>query len=113
MMTAPPRRVLPVLVLAQFAGTSLWFAVNAVMPDLQREFGWPATAVGTLTSALQLGFIVGTLVFALLTIADRYAPRRVFLACSLAGAACARIRRSRRWLGSTARSPVNEPPSTL
>ena len=88
MTTAPPRRVLPVLVLAQFAGTSLWFAVNAVMPDLQREFGWPATAVGTLTSALQLGFIVGTLVFALLTIADRYAPRRVFLACSLAGAAC-------------------------
>ncbi len=67
-MTAPtvPRHVLPVLVLAQFAGTSLWFAVNAVMPDLQRELGWPATAVGTLTSALQAGFILGTLVFALL-----------------------------------------------
>ncbi len=83
-----PRRVLPVLVLAQFCGTSLWFAVNAVMPDLQRELGWPATAVGTLTSALQLGFIVGTLVFALLAIADRFSPRRVFLLCSLAGALC-------------------------
>jgi MFS transporter, DHA1 family, inner membrane transport protein len=83
-----PRQVLPVLVLAQFAGTSLWFAVNAVMPDLQRAFGWPATAVGTLTSALQAGFIVGTLVFALLAIADRFAPRRVFLVCALAGAAC-------------------------
>ncbi len=88
-MQAPvPRHVLPVLVLAQFAGTSLWFAVNAVMPDLQRELGWPATAVGALTSALQLGFIVGTLVFALLAIADRFAPRRVFLLCALAGAAC-------------------------
>ncbi|MDO9483976.1 MAG: MFS transporter, partial [Hydrogenophaga sp.] len=88
--TAPtvPRHILPVLVLAQFAGTSLWFAVNAVMPDLQRELGWPATAVGPLTSALQLGFIVGTLVFALLAIADRFAPRRVFLFCALAGAAC-------------------------
>ena len=32
---AVPRHILPVLVLAQFAGTSLWFAVNAVMPDLQ------------------------------------------------------------------------------
>lgn len=85
---AVPRHVLPVLVLAQFAGTSLWFTVNAVMPDLQREFGWPATAVGTLTSALQIGFIVGTLVFALLAIADRFSPKKVFLLCSLAGAAC-------------------------
>lgn len=80
--------MLPVLVAAQFAGTSLWFAVNAVMPDLQRELGWPATAVGTLTSALQSGFILGTLVFALLAIADRFSPRRVFLVCALAGAAC-------------------------
>jgi MFS family permease len=88
MNTTVPRHILPVLVLAQFAGTSLWFAVNAVMPDLQRELGWPATAVGPLTSALQFGFIVGTLVFALLAIADRFAPRRVFLFCALAGAAC-------------------------
>ncbi len=80
--------MLPVLVAAQFAGTSLWFAVNAVMPDLQRELGWPATAVGTLTSALQFGFILGTLVFALLAIADRFSPRRVFLVCALAGAGC-------------------------
>jgi MFS family permease len=85
---AIPRHILPVLVIAQFAGTSLWFAVNAVMPDLQRELGWAASAVGPLTSALQLGFIVGTLVFALLAIADRFAPRRVFLFCALAGAAC-------------------------
>jgi MFS transporter, DHA1 family, inner membrane transport protein len=83
-----PRHVLPVLVIAQFAGTSLWFATNAVMPDLQREFGWPAGAVGTLTSALQFGFIAGTLVFALLAVADRFSARRVFLACSLLGAAC-------------------------
>lgn len=83
-----PRHVLPVLVVAQFAGTSLWFAVNAVMPDLQRELGWSASAVGRLTSALQLGFFAGTLVFALLAIADRFSPRRVFLLCSLAGALC-------------------------
>jgi MFS family permease len=83
-----PLRVLPVIVLAQLAGTSPWFAVNAVMPDLQREFGWAAADVGTLTSAVQLGFIAGTLVFALLAIADRFSARRVFLLCSLAGAAC-------------------------
>jgi len=87
MLTAP-KRILPILVLAQFAGTSLWFAVNAVMPDLQQQMGWPASSVGRLTSALQLGFIVGTLVFALLAIADRFSARRVFLFCALAGALC-------------------------
>jgi MFS transporter, DHA1 family, inner membrane transport protein len=85
---ATPARVLPVLVLAQFLGTSPWFAVNAVMPALQADFGWPAAAVGTLTSAVQLGFVAGTLVFALLAIADRFPPRRVFLLCALASAGC-------------------------
>jgi MFS family permease len=87
-MTHTPRHVLPVIVLAQFAGTSLWFAINAVMPDLQRQMGWPASDIGRLTSALQLGFIAGTLVFAILTIADKYSSRLVFLICSLAGALC-------------------------
>ena len=83
---AVPRRILPVIVLSQFAGTSLWFAVNAVMPDLQRAWGLPATSVGLLTSAVQLGFVAGTLVFALLMLSDRFPPSRVFLACSLLGA---------------------------
>jgi MFS family permease len=81
-----PRRVLPTIVVSQLAGTSLWFAVNAVLPDLQRELALPAAALGALTSAVQLGFIAGTLVFALLTIADRFSPRLIFLVCALAGA---------------------------
>jgi MFS transporter, DHA1 family, inner membrane transport protein len=86
--TPAPPRVLPTLVLAQLLGTSSWFAVNAVMPDLQKQFGWDAAAVGTLTSALQLGFIAGTLVFALLALSDRLPARRVFLCCTLAAAVC-------------------------
>ena len=85
-MSPVPRRILPVIVLAQFAGTSLWFAVNAVMPDLQSAWGLPAASVGALTSAVQLGFVAGTLVFALLLVADRFRPVNVFLACSLLGA---------------------------
>jgi MFS transporter, DHA1 family, inner membrane transport protein len=84
---AVPRRILPVIVLSQFAGTSLWFATNAVMPDLQREWQLPAQSVGTLTAAVQLGFVAGTLVFALLMLADRFRPQWVFLACALLGAA--------------------------
>ncbi|WP_088286534.1 nitrate/nitrite transporter [Ideonella sp. A 288] len=83
-----PAHLLPVIVLAQCAGSSPWFAVNAVMPDLQQAFGWPAQSVGTLTSAVQLGFIAGSLVFAVLALADRHSPRGLFLLCSLAGAAC-------------------------
>ncbi len=87
-MEQVPRHVLPVLVVAQFAGTSLWFAVNAVMPDLQAELGWPESALGALTSSLQVGFILGTLAFALGSVADRFSARRVFLLSSLAGAVC-------------------------
>jgi len=88
MAAAVPRRILPVIVLSQFAGTSLWFAVNAVLPDLQRSWGLPPAALATVTTAVQLGFVAGTLVFALLTLADRFPPTRVFLVCALAGAAC-------------------------
>ena len=83
-----PRRILPVIVLSQFAGTALWFAVNAVMPNLQADWNLPPNAVGTLTSTVQSGFIAGTLAFAVLAIADRFSPRLVFLLCALAGAAC-------------------------
>ena len=82
-----PRRILPVIVAAEFAGTSLWFAGNAVMPDLQRRVGLPADALGSMTTAVQFGFIAGTLVFAFFALTDRYSPRRVFLASALLGAA--------------------------
>ena len=86
MSGARPGRVLPVIVLAQFAGTSLWFAGNAVLPDLERALGLATGAVASITSAVQLGFIAGTLVFALAHLADRFSPRHVFLACAALGA---------------------------
>ena len=81
-------RTLPVIVLAQLLGTSPWFAVNAVMPDLQRQLGWDASAVGSLSSALQAGFIAGTFVFALLALADRWPARRVFCGCAFLACGC-------------------------
>lgn len=83
-----PRRILPAIVVSQFAGTSLWFAGNAVMPDLQRRAGFPADALADMTTAVQFGFIVGTLIFAYFAISDRWSPRRVFLICALLGAGC-------------------------
>lgn len=87
-MRTRPLRILPAIVLSQLAGTSLWFAGNAVLPDLQAKLGLPDRAIGDMTSAVQLGFIAGTLVFALLAVSDRYSPRATFLACALLGAGC-------------------------
>ncbi|WP_317128360.1 MFS transporter [Hymenobacter radiodurans] len=81
-------RILPVIVLAQFLCTSLWFAGNAIAADLAATLQQPPTFVALLTSAVQLGFISGTLVFALLAIADRFSPSRVFFFSALAAALC-------------------------
>lgn len=75
-----------ILVLAQFAGTSLWFAGNAILPNLQPLLGTTALN-GWITSAVQLGFISGTLVYSLYGIADRFPSARVFLLSVMAGAA--------------------------
>jgi MFS family permease len=80
------RLILPIIVFSQFCATSLWFAGNAVMEDLIADFHLTIGAMGNLTSAVQFGFIIGTLVFALLTIADRYSPSRVFFVSALLAA---------------------------
>jgi DHA1 family inner membrane transport protein len=85
-VTGTPRHILPVIVASQFAGTSLWFAVNAVLPDVQQAWALPPSALASLSSAVQLGFVAGTLVFALLMLADRFPPALVFLACCVLGA---------------------------
>ena len=80
------RHILPIIVIAQFCCTSLWFAGNAVMGDLASEFGLKSNALGHLTSAVQFGFISGTLSFAILTIADRFSPYKVFFLSAFLGA---------------------------
>jgi len=81
-----PKRILPVIVFSQFAGTSLWFAGNAILPDLQSAMNVGINDTGIVTSAIQLGFISGTLIFAFFSISDRYSPRKLFLICSVLGA---------------------------
>jgi MFS family permease len=77
--------VLPIIVISQFCCTSLWFAGNGVMKDLVEAFNLEISAVGYLTSAVQFGFILGTLIFALLTIVDRFSPSKVFFVCAIIG----------------------------
>ena len=81
----PASKILPVIVFSQFCCTSLWFAGNAVMNDLLLQFELKPEALGHLTSAVQLGFITGTLAFAFLSIADRFSPSKVFFFCAILG----------------------------
>ncbi len=78
--------VLPIIVISQFCCTSLWFAGNGVMQDLVLDFGLNSQALGHLTSTVQFGFIIGTFIFALLTIADRFSPSLVFFISAILGA---------------------------
>ncbi|MBG7631747.1 MAG: MFS transporter [Bacteroidetes bacterium] len=77
--------ILPTIVIAQFCCTSLWFAGNGVMHDLVVNFNLKDSVLGPLTSAVQFGFIIGTLIFAIFTIADRFSPSKVFFTCALLG----------------------------
>ena len=80
--------ILPIIVTAQFLCTSLWFAGNAIIPDLVKEFDLTPAALGHFTSAIQFGFIVGTLCYALSNIADRFSPSTVFFLSAIAASAC-------------------------
>jgi MFS family permease len=77
--------ILPIIVISQFCCTSLWFAGNGVINDLVISFNLDNNAIGHITSAVQFGFIIGTLIFAILTIADRFSPSKVFLISALLG----------------------------
>ncbi len=78
--------ILPIIVMSQFCCASIWFAGNGVMNELVQTYLLPESALGHLTSAVQFGFIIGTFLFALLTIADRFSPSKVFFVCALLGA---------------------------
>lgn len=83
-----PAYILPLVVLAQFAGTSLWFATNAILKSLESNHPTSGSFLSTMTTAVQLGFVVGTLVYSYYSFADRYSPVRVFMVSALLAAVC-------------------------
>jgi MFS family permease len=72
-------KTLTIIVISQFFCTSLWFAGNAIMPEIIANLHLDNSFLAHITSAIQFGFITGTLTFAVLTISDRFSPSLVFL----------------------------------
>jgi MFS family permease len=89
--TPPDARVPAVqlawIAFAELLGMSLWFAGTAVAPALARQFGLGPEGVAWLTISVQLGFVAGTLISALVNLPDILPPRLVFAGGALAGAA--------------------------
>jgi MFS family permease len=81
-------RVLALLAAAELLGMSPWFAANAVAPQLERLWHLDAAGAGLLTTVVQLGFVAGTAVAAVLNLAD-VIPARFYFAGSAALAAVA------------------------
>src|ERR1044071_6380416 len=85
-MQKTPAHILPLIIVSQFAGTSLWFVGNAILPELKQSLQLSQYAVSLVTSAVMLGFIAGTLMFAFFSLADRFSPVKLFFISSLFGA---------------------------
>jgi MFS family permease len=79
-------RSLSLLMVAEIAAMSLWFMSAAILPDLTRDFALTGAAQAALSSAVQIGFVVGALSSALLGLADRIDPRRLFAASAILAA---------------------------
>jgi len=77
----PDRRAWAFLALigaAELLGMSLWFTASAAAPLLQARWGLDVAEAASLTSAVQIGFVLGTAAAALLNLADLVPAQRYF-----------------------------------
>lgn len=74
------------VVIVQFLGTSLWFSANSTAESISRLWSTGPQGIGFLVSAVQIGFIAGSLIISLSGLADRYRASRIVAASCLLGA---------------------------
>jgi MFS family permease len=65
---------------------ALWFSASAAVPSLLDAEQISVSAAAALTSAVQLGFVAGTLTSALFGLADRFDSRTIFSFAAVLGA---------------------------
>jgi MFS family permease len=94
-MTRSPNLQLAWLSLAMFLGMTLWFSATAANAPIVAEFHLSPSETAWLTMAVQGGFVIGTLISALVNLPDIVNPRRLFGAgCLVAAAANASLVRA-------------------
>lgn len=80
-------RMLALLATAELLGMSLWFAASAVAGQLADRWSLGPNQTAWLTTIVQLGFVCGTAMAALLNLADVLPSRWFFAVAALIGAA--------------------------
>lgn len=78
--------MLALISVAELLGMALWFSGSAVAPQLQLRWALTAGEVGGLATAVQLGFVAGTAISAVLNLADVIPARRLFAVSAVCGA---------------------------
>jgi MFS family permease len=89
-------RVLAILAIAELFGMAPWFSASAVSPTLAQLWHLDVSGTAWLTISVQLGFVFGALVSAVLTLSDIWSARRlVAVSALLAGLATVGVALSR------------------
>ena len=73
--------------LAMISALGLWFSASAVVPALRVQESLDPIIASMFSSAVQVGFVIGTIVSAFFVLADRIDPRSLFALSSLIAAA--------------------------
>ncbi len=81
-------RSLVLLVLAEMLIFGLWFSASAILPQLTEEWRLTGAAQSWMTMSVQMGFVFGALIIALLNLADRIAASRLIAVCAVGAGAC-------------------------
>ena len=81
------RRALAVIAASQLLVLTVWFSASAVTPQLETDWALTSGEAAWLTMMVQLGFVVGALLSAVLAVADAVPARSLFLGASLGAAA--------------------------
>jgi MFS family permease len=74
------------IAVCQVAAMALWFSASAIVPALKATGAIDPHSASLFTSAVQAGFVAGTLTSAFLGLADRIDPRKFFMASALVAA---------------------------
>ena len=80
-------RALALVSLAVLLGMSVWFTASAVAPELDRRWALSSSQVGWLTTWVQLGFVAGTILAAVMNLADVISSRVYFSTSAVLAAA--------------------------
>ena len=78
--------MLALIALAELLGMSVWFAANAVAPQLAARWALSPSEAAWLSTVVQLGFVAGTALAALLNLADLISAKRYFSLSAIAAA---------------------------